>query len=50
MMDGYSPDMSMHLAAATGACCVAAYDAQSGLKKFPELEKRIKAGWKKLGN
>ncbi len=47
MLDGYSPEDTMHLAAATGASCVAAYDALSGLKSFEELEAKIKAGWAK---
>lgn len=41
VLAGYSPEMSMHLAAAAGASCVAAYDALSGLKPFAELEQRI---------
>ncbi len=47
MLDGYSLEDTMHLAAATGASCVAAYDALSGLKSFEELEMKIKAGWAK---
>ncbi len=47
MLDGYSLEDTMHLAAATGASCVAAYDALSGLKSFEELEVKIKAGWAK---
>lgn len=47
MLEGYSLEDTMHLAAATGASCVAAYDALSGLKSFEELEKKIAAGWKK---
>ena len=47
ILDGYSPEQTMHLAAATGASCVAAYDALSGLKTFDELEAKIAAGWKK---
>lgn len=47
MLDGYSLDDCMHLAAGTGASCVAAYDALSGLKSFEELKKKIEAGWKK---
>lgn len=39
----------MHLAAAAGASCVAAYDALSGLKPFAELEQRIRDGWAKNG-
>ncbi len=47
MLEGYSLEDTMHLAAATGASCVAAYDALSGLKSFEELEAKIKAGWAK---
>ena len=47
MLDGYSLEDCVHLAAATGASCVAAYDALSGLKSLDELKKRIDAGWKK---
>lgn len=49
VLEGYSPEMSMHLAAAAGASCVAAYDALSGLKPFAELEQRIRDGWAKNG-
>lgn len=47
MLEGYTLEDCMHLAAGTGASCVAAYDALSGLKSFEELNKKIKAGWKK---
>lgn len=47
MLDGESPDMCLHLAAATGASCVAAVDALSGLKPLDELKERIAAGWEK---
>lgn len=47
MLEGYSLEDTMHLAAGTGASCVAAYDALSGLKSFEELETKIKDGWKK---
>ena len=47
MLEGCSLQESIQLAAATGACCVAAYDALSGLKSFDELRKKIAAGWKK---
>ena len=47
MLEGYTPEKCMQLAAATGACCVAAYDALSGLKPFAELEERIEKGWAK---
>lgn len=49
VLKGYSWKDCLHLAAATGAMCVSTYDALSGLKSFPELEKRIHAGWKKAG-
>lgn len=48
MLEGYPLTEVMHLAAATGASCVTAYDAVSGLRPFAELEKKIKAGWKKV--
>lgn len=47
LLYGYDPEMAMHLAAAAGACCVAAYDALSGLKPFEELTQKIRSGWKK---
>ena len=47
MLEGYGPEECMHLAAGTGACCVSAYDALSGLKSFEELNRKIQAGWKK---
>lgn len=48
MLSGENPDMCLHLAAATGACCVAAYDALSGLKPLDELKKKINEGWEKI--
>lgn len=47
MLDGYPLERALQLSAATGASCVAAYDALSGLKSFTELEKKIDAGWQK---
>lgn len=47
ILDGYSLEESVRLAAATGASCVAAYDALGGLKSFEELERKIAAGWRK---
>lgn len=47
MLQGDSLEDCMHLAAATGASCVAAYDALSGLVPLDELRKKIAAGWKK---
>ena len=46
-MDGYSVEDCLHLAAATGASCVEAYDALSGLRPFEELLRKIEAGWEK---
>ena len=47
MLKGYPPERALQLSAATGASCVAAYDALSGLKSFEELETKIDAGWQK---
>lgn len=47
MLEGYPLERSIKLAAATGASCVEAYDALSGLKPFAELETKIDAGWRK---
>ena len=47
VLDGYDPRMAMHLAAGTGASCVEAYDARSGLRSFEELEEKIRSGWEK---
>ncbi len=46
-LDGYPPKRCLQLAAATGASCITAYDALSGLKSFPELIQRIDSGWEK---
>ncbi len=47
VLEGYSLEEALHLATATGACCVASYDALSGLQSFEELWQRIDSGWKK---
>lgn len=44
---GYSYQECMRLSAATGASCVEAYDALSGLKSFRELQEKIQKGWEK---
>lgn len=49
LLDGDDPETALHLAAAAGACCVASYDALSGLKPFAELIQKIQNGWKKNG-
>lgn len=41
----YSLEEALQMATATGASCVAAYDALSGLKSFEELRAKIAAGW-----
>ncbi|QQO09550.1 carbohydrate kinase family protein [Breznakiella homolactica] len=46
-IEGYSPQRCLQLAAGAGACCVASYDALSGLMSFEEMIKKIEAGWKK---
>ena len=46
-LEGYPLARAIKLAAATGASCVEAYDALSGLKPFAELETKIDAGWRK---
>ncbi|MDO5540853.1 MAG: carbohydrate kinase family protein [Eubacteriales bacterium] len=38
---------AVQMAAATGACCVAAYDSLSGLKPLEDLKKKIEGGWEK---
>lgn len=49
MLEGYTIEECVQLAAATGASCVSAYDALSGLKPLDELRRKIAAGWKKQG-
>lgn len=47
LLNGCPPEMCVRYAAATGACCVSAYDALSGLKSFAELDQKIQNGWAK---
>ena len=47
MLNGETPEDTMRLAAGTGASCVEAYDALSGLKDFETLKAKIAAGWEK---
>ena len=44
---GHTPEECVRYAAATGACCVEAYDALSGLRSFEEIDRKIEAGWDK---
>lgn len=47
VMNGESLEEAVQMAAATGACCVASYDALSGLKPLEQLKEKIRKGWKK---
>ncbi len=47
LINGYPVEKCAEYAAATGACCVTAYDALSGLKTFTELDRKIESGWEK---
>lgn len=47
VLKGYGPEDCLHLAAAAGASCVAAYDALSGLMPLEALMDKIRAGWEK---
>jgi sugar/nucleoside kinase (ribokinase family) len=47
MLDGCSLKQSVQLACATGACCISAYDALSGLRPLSVLQKKIDSGWAK---
>lgn len=44
-LEGLGPLRCAERAAATGACCVEAYDALSGLIPLEEIDKRIASGW-----
>ncbi len=48
MLEGCTPLECVQLAAATGACCVEAYDALSGLRPLHELRQRIAEGWESV--
>lgn len=48
LLKGCPPRTCTRYAAATGACCVSAYDAFSGLKTFDELDAKIYGGWEKI--
>lgn len=47
MLEGYAWEECLQLATGTGASCVAAYDALSGIKPLNEILSKINAGWKK---
>lgn len=46
-LEGVSLREAVQMAAGTGACCVAAYDALSGLKPLAVLREKIEKGWAK---
>lgn len=46
-LNGESMEEALRMAAATGACCVASYDALGGLKPLVELKEKIRSGWRK---
>ncbi len=48
VLEGCSWQECLQLAAGTGASCVEAYDALSGLKSFDDLRKKIAEGWEKV--
>lgn len=48
ILNGYSWRESLQYATATGASCVATYDAISGIKPFSELREKIQSGWEKV--
>lgn len=47
MLEGYSFERCIQLAAAEGASCVEAYGALEGIRALEELERRIDNGWEK---
>lgn len=47
VLRGKSLKESVEMAAATGACCVSAFDALSGLPSYEEIEEKIRNGWEK---
>ncbi|MCR4654978.1 MAG: carbohydrate kinase family protein [Lachnospiraceae bacterium] len=48
LINGCPVEKCVRYAAATGACCVTAYDSLSGLKTFSEIDEKINAGWEKM--
>lgn len=47
VLNGDSMEEALKMASATGACCVASYDALGGLKSLAELKEKIQGGWQK---
>lgn len=48
VLEGCDPQRCVDRALATGACCVEAYDALSGLRPLDELDRRIDSGWARV--
>ena len=48
ILEGCDWHKALQLAAGTGASCVEAYDALSGLRSFKMLEEKIANGWEKV--
>lgn len=48
ILNGCPIEKCAEYAVATGASCVTAYDALSGLKSFADLDRKIKSGWEKI--
>lgn len=47
VLEESSLENALHMATATGACCVSAYDALSGIRPLEELREKINDGWEK---
>lgn len=48
-LEGCRIEEAVEMALATGACCLSAYDALSGLMPFTELREKIARGWSRCG-
>lgn len=48
LLRGMSPEETLHMACAVGACSVEAVDAVSGIRSWSETTERIHAGWERL--
>lgn len=49
VLEGCGIEEAVEMALATGACCLSAYDALSGLKPLSELREKIARGWSRCG-
>lgn len=47
VLRGKSLQAAVEMAAAAGACCVAAFDSLSGIPSYEEIEEKIRNGWEK---